>query len=106
MDSIKKYPSTYDQPEYQRASHGHHRSVDAPIPQQPPAGSYQMSEEDISETLAKLELKKKDITTMIYRLPIANRHKAIEDREKELYIQLDEINDTINKLHNHRVFIA
>ena len=45
----------------------------------------QMSIEDIQEKIAKIEKQKKQLTTEIYRLPIANRYKAILDRENELY---------------------
>ena len=44
-----------------------------------------MSIEDIQEKIAKIEKQKKQLTTEIYRLPIANRYKAILDRENELY---------------------
>ena len=57
----------------------------------------QMSIEDIQEKIAKIEKQKKQLTTEIYRLPIANRHKAILDRENELY--------TVSFIPNHDNFI-
>ena len=57
----------------------------------------QMSIEDIQEKIAKIEKQKKQLTTEIYRLPIANRHKAILDRENELY--------TVSFIPDHDNFI-
>lgn len=42
---------------------------------------------------------------MIYRLPIANRYMAVVQREKELYEELDQVNEAINQLCNHKVFL-
>lgn len=43
---------------------------------------------------------------MIYRLPIANRHYAILQREKELYEELDQVNAAIKELCNHKIFVV
>ena len=42
---------------------------------------------------------------MIYRLPIANRYMAVIQREKELYQELDQVNEAINQLSHNKVFV-
>ena len=59
MESIQKYPKDYGSVNYQKSQHSHTKSVeDVPENQPLPPNSQEMSEEDIGETLAKLELKK------------------------------------------------
>ena len=56
-------------------------------------------------TLAQLEKSKAEVKAIIGRLPIGNRYKAIEDRERELYQQLDEIEESIKMFSQNEVFI-
>ncbi|CAI2375251.1 unnamed protein product [Moneuplotes crassus] len=101
MSSIKKYPEqeqVLSPPPLK--GHNYTRSVESI-----PTKSTEMSEEDVRGTIAKLELKKKEVNAMISRLPLGNRYKAIEEREKKLYEELDQISETIRKLYNHKVFL-
>ena len=50
-----------------------------------------MTLSEIQAEISKLEKQKRDVQADIYRLPIANRHKAVQDRENELYEELDHL---------------
>ena len=52
-----------------------------------------------------LEQRKWEITVQIQKLPIGGRTIRINNIEKQLYDQLDEINDQINLFSADEVFI-
>jgi ferritin-like metal-binding protein YciE len=65
-----------------------------------------MGEEERLQTLADLHQTKKEINTMLEKMPIANRTQAVERRKKELEEKLMRIERTIETFSKKTVYIA
>jgi len=65
-----------------------------------------MGEEERLQTLADLNRTKQEISTMLERMPIANRTQAAERRKKELEEKLSRIERAIETFSKKTVYIA
>ncbi len=65
-----------------------------------------MGEEERLQTLADLHQTKKEINTMLEKMPIANRTQAVERRKKELEEKLMRIERAIETFSKKTVYIA
>jgi hypothetical protein len=65
-----------------------------------------MGEEERLQTLADLQRTKQEISTMLERMPIANRTQAAERRKKELEEKLMRIERAIETFSKKTVYIA
>ncbi len=65
-----------------------------------------MGEEERLQTLADLKRTKQEISTMLERMPIANRTQAAERRKKELEEKLMRIERAIETFSKKTVYIA
>ena len=67
---------------------------------------HELNEEERVSLIAKLEKKKQEVWNLIQKLPICQRTSAVEQREKLLFQQLDEVNYQANLLNNKHVYIS
>jgi hypothetical protein len=65
-----------------------------------------MGEEERLQTLTDLQRTKQEISTMLERMPIANRTQAAERRKKELEEKLMRIERAIETFSKKTVYIA
>jgi Calmodulin-binding len=71
-----------------------------------PAGTRLMGDEERLSTLADLIQTKREVSTMLERMPIANRTQAAERRKKELEEKLTRIERAIETFSKKTVYIA
>jgi DNA-binding transcriptional MerR regulator len=65
-----------------------------------------MGEEERQQTLQELYITKREITTLLEKMPIANRTQAAERRMKELEEKLMRIERAIETFSKKVVYIA
>lgn len=66
----------------------------------------ELDEAERMSLIAKLEKRKAEIWSMIQKLPICRRTSAIEQREKELFNNLDELQSQLNILSNFKILVV
>ena len=66
----------------------------------------ELDEGEKMSLIAKLEKRKSEVWVMIQKLPICRRTHAIEQREKELYNNLDEITAQLTMLNHNRILVV
>ena len=71
-----------------------------------PPGTRLMGEDERLSTLGDLYQTKKEVSTMLERMPIANRTQAAERRKKELEEKLVRIERAIETFSKKTVYIA
>lgn len=70
-----------------------------------PKGTRLISEEERLETLHSLENSKKEIITLLEKMPISMKTITLQNRKTELEKKLDEIEDAIRTFSRKQVFI-
>lgn len=70
-----------------------------------PKGTRLLSEDERLETLHSLENTKKDIITLLEKMPITMKTMQLQNRKAELEKKLDEIEDAIRTFSRKQVFI-
>ena len=70
-----------------------------------PRGTRLLSEEERLETLLSLENSKKDLITLLEKMPISMKTIQLQNRKSELEKKLDEIEDAIRTFSRKQVFI-
>ena len=74
-------------------------------PAAPSRNPENMTIEQILSNVARIEKMKQDLQTAISRLPIANRHKSIIDKENEYYRMIDQLQVEWRKYTTSRVYL-
>jgi hypothetical protein len=70
-----------------------------------PKGTRLLSEEERVSTLNKLMESKKEIESLIGKLPIALKSQASKNKQEELYKKIDEIDKAIETFSRKKVFV-
>ena len=70
-----------------------------------PKGTRLLTEEERLLTLNKLLESKKDIETLLNKLPISMSSQAVKNKQEELYKKLDELDKAITTFSRKKVFV-
>jgi hypothetical protein len=70
-----------------------------------PAGTRLLSEDERLETLNSLVQNRKDIITLLERMPISMKSMAIQNKKTELENKLNELEGAIRTFSRKQVFI-
>lgn len=71
-----------------------------------PQGTRKMGENERLRTLEDLEVSRKEINTLLERMPVCNRTVALDRRKKELEEKLMRIERAIDTFSKKTVYIA